>query len=642
MRCRFICLCLLVASWLSAQVQIAALPSPGFEDRIRAAVNGIWLINTHEHLETEEERLAKPDIDFSHIFRSYPEYDLVSAGMDPFTKDIFLKPELSQSERWNLLEPFWQAMRTTAYGRVPLLIAQDLYGVSDINKDTYQTLTQKIKAAQKPGLYRKILRDRAKIELTIQDLGHRKFDPEFYVHVEKFDHFIDVKSGAYMQEVGRNYGVEVGTLDDFVAALHKAFQDGLEFGMVGVKSALAYSRILHYENVTKEQGENVFAKLLSKEAEGKTFTFEEVKPLQDYMMHRVLDLVQEHKLPMQIHTGLHAGNSNTITNSKPTHLINLFMEYPGVNFCIFHSSYPYGGELSTLAKNFPNVFIDMCWSHIISPSYSEQFLNEWLETVPANKIMAFGGDYGIVEGTYAHSVIARQVVAKVLIEKVRTGYMLGDEAISVANRILRDNALEVFKQQGRSRPADNIQALAGSGFIRELWDLHQTTKGFIRDWMVIGPFGLGAPWGSIGNPAGYDKAYPPEEEINFSKSYQGLAGEVKWQNYVAPESGYLDFRSVLSPTDATIGYAYAEVYSPQARTVKITLGSNDGAKLWVNEEQIFGQHVGRSANPDQNILEAKLKKGKNQILAKVENWGGNWGLYVRLLDPKNELKVQSF
>ncbi|MCB9502019.1 MAG: amidohydrolase family protein [Deferribacteres bacterium] len=124
-------------------------------------------------------------------------------------------------------------------------------------------------------------------------------------------------------------------------------------------------------------------------------------------MHRLVDLAEEFDLPMQIHTGLQAGNGNIITNSNPTHLTQLIMSHPRVDFCLFHGGYPYGGELAVLAKNFPNVYIDMCWSAIISPSYSKRYLHEWIETVPANKILAFGGDYSVVELVYAHSVMAK-------------------------------------------------------------------------------------------------------------------------------------------------------------------------------------------------------------------------------------------
>ena len=146
-----------------------------------------------------------------------------------------------------------------------------------------------------------------------------------------------------------------------------------------------------------------------------------------------------------IHTGLQTGNGNIIENSKPTHLVNLFSEYPDVTFILYHGSFPYGGELTTIAKYFPNVCIDMCWMYVISPSYSERYLNEWIETVPASKIMGFGGDYLNVENAYGHLLMAKQVITRVLTSKVKEGYLSENEAINIARMILHDNAVRIFK-----------------------------------------------------------------------------------------------------------------------------------------------------------------------------------------------------
>jgi len=357
------------------------------------------------------------------------------------------------------------------------------------------------------------------------------------------------------------------------------------------------------------------------------------------MMHQVLDLAKEFDLPVQIHTGLQAGNGNDITNSNPTHLINLFMEYPEVNFCLFHSSYPYGGELSVLAKNFPNVFIDMCWTPVISPSYSIRYLNEWLETVPANKIMVFGGDYSVVELVYAHSVFARRIVAKVLIDKVKTGYFSEEEAKYIALKLLRENALEIFKLKGHSRGVKNIAALNRPGRLNDWWEIHKSAQGIVRDWMVIGPF----PFAN-----GLDGIHPPETELKFKALYSGMNSTIGWQKIKTDPEGYVNFISIFSRDDAEPGdmvamaYAYTEIISPDDREITLTLGSNDGAKIWLNDEVIYNVHVGRSAIADQIFLNVHLKKGTNKILAKVENLGANWGLYMRIVDKKNIIKLCEF
>jgi predicted TIM-barrel fold metal-dependent hydrolase len=127
------------------------------------------------------------------------------------------------------------------------------------------------------------------------------------------------------------------------------------------------------------------------------------------------------------------------------HLVNLLIEYREAKFDLFHGGYPYMGEVLALAKNFPNVYLDLCWLHIISPTAGARMLHEAIETVPANKIFAFGGDFIIPEGAYGHSVLARQVVSRVLTEKVEEGYLSDEEALHLARLILRENPASLYR-----------------------------------------------------------------------------------------------------------------------------------------------------------------------------------------------------
>lgn len=635
----FLLFSFLIVNTVFSQVQIVDPPDADFEVRIKQAISEIQIIDTHEHLAREDERLkSSANVDFTYLFRHYAKEDLISASNNDYKGivELVYNTSLPLTDRWQLFHPLYEAMRSTGYGRVPLIAARDLYGVSDINETTIEELSSKMRDASKAGLYRSILKEKAKIELSIQDMGHRKFDQNYFRHVERFDNFISISSGSEIIDLGAQYDIQVKTIDDFKNALRKAFTSAVEIGAVGVKSGLAYNRILKYDNVSEKKAIEIFNSLLNKSS----VSAENIKALQDYIMHRVLDLVDEFDLPIQIHTGLHAGNGNTITNSKPTHLVNLFFEYPNVNFILFHASYPYGAELGTLAKNFPNVFIDMCWSYVISPSYSKRYLHEWIETVPANKIMGFGGDYDFVEAVYAHSVMARQIIADVLIEKVRDRYLSDDEAIVIARMFLRDNAMSVFKLDDQGHPLENMEVLNRPGPIHDWWEIHKTDSGFIRDWKVIGIFEYGV---------GLEEVYPPEEVIDFDQTYIGKVGQVNWESETSSSDGYLNLINVfskrnsdVSPKAEGIAYAYSEIESPDEREIQITLGSNDGAKLWVNHEVVYNKHVPRNAVADQEMLKIKLKKGKNRILAKIENIGASWGLYLRLVDPQNELEVTQF
>ena len=134
-----------------------------------------------------------------------------------------------------------------------------------------------------------------------------------------------------------------------------------------------------------------------------------------------------------------------ISHSDPSLLSNLFLEYPDVDFDIFHIGYPYQHVVSVLAKNFPNVYIDMCWAHVISPRASVDALVEWVDSVPVNKISAFGGDYRFVDGVYGHQYLARVNVSKALAKTVEDGVLDVDRAKEIAGMLFYQNPLKLFK-----------------------------------------------------------------------------------------------------------------------------------------------------------------------------------------------------
>jgi predicted TIM-barrel fold metal-dependent hydrolase len=412
-----------------------------FKEIIKEEIYKIPIVDTHEHLMSEEERNSRP-IDIFYFFAHYASSDLVSAGMPQATLDKIRNPSIPLEERWKDFAPYWESIRNTAYAKALIIAVRDLFGIEDINEETYQAISAKLKESQRKGWYRYVLRERANIAISLQYVGTMDVDRELFLPVAYYDHFITARSKWDINSLEKSYDVAIHSLDDFLRALDIAFERDVKAGAVGIKSGLAYSRILRYDKVSKSEAEALFNRIFSHLGEG--LSWEEAKPLQDFIMHQVIRRAISYNLPITIHTGLQEGNGNIITNANPVHLVNLFLEYKEAKFDIFHGGYPYTSELATLAKNFQNVYIDMCWLHIISPNVSRRALHEWLETVPQNKIMGFGGDYIFVEGAYAHSRIARENIARVLIEKVEEGYLNEQEALKIANRLLRENPKELF------------------------------------------------------------------------------------------------------------------------------------------------------------------------------------------------------
>ena len=75
-------------------------------------------------------------------------------------------------------------------------------------------------------------------------------------------------------------------------------------------------------------------------------------------------------------------------------------------------------------------------------------LDELLDLVPVNKIMAFGGDLGYaVENVYGHLVMARENVAKVLGSRIEEGLLSESDALEIAKMWFFDNARELYQLQ---------------------------------------------------------------------------------------------------------------------------------------------------------------------------------------------------
>jgi len=274
-----------------------------------------------------------------------------------------------------------------------------------------------------------------------------KCDREFFRNAYPIDALVFPQTGEGVRSVGEEAGITITGFEDWLEASETLLDRALESGAVALKSGLAYQRTLYYARVTKSGAESSFNELFKTIHAGTYLPqiFSTGKELQDYMMHYLLKLAGKRNLTIQFHTGIQEGNGNYLSHSDPTLLTNLFLEYPDVDFDIFHMGFPYQSAVGVFAKNFHNVFIDMCWAHILSPTASIDALASWIDSVPVNKISAFGGDYLFVDGVYGHQHLARENVSKALARKVEEGVIDLERASEIAGLVFYENPLKIFK-----------------------------------------------------------------------------------------------------------------------------------------------------------------------------------------------------
>ncbi len=425
---------------------------------IRAALDRVNIVDHHEHIGMQfRDRPYGLDLP-AFMSWYYLQADLTSAGLPPEMRGpaafAYLNephPDRVSEERWHALLPYLKRVKNTIYYRYLLIALRDLFGMEADEVDEvedWKALSDRIRDANRdPARWAASVLDRTNIEHIMLDLGwlnsgwwQRDRIPGLIqdrrIHrVVRCDPFV-VGELTLVEAV---YGKPIHSFEQYLDALDAAFQIAIDDGAVGLKSALAYRRTIHYDDVPRSEAELAWAKGLN------NVDARRQKAFQDFMMHQVLARCAQYDLPIQFHTGIQAGNFNTITNAKPTHLTNLFQKFPTVRFDIFHGGYPYCQEAGLLAKYFPNVYIDGCWLPHISPAAYTRALDEWIEIAPASKIFAWGGDHRIVELSYASLILAKDLIADVLSRKVSTGYFGMDVALDVLERIMGKNGVEFYR-----------------------------------------------------------------------------------------------------------------------------------------------------------------------------------------------------
>jgi hypothetical protein len=149
---------------------------------------------------------------------------------------------------------------------------------------------------------------------------------------------------------------------------------------------------------------------------------------------------------------------------------------------------------------------------------------------------------------------------------------------------------------------------------------------FTRDWLIVGPF-------PTPDRKGHDKAFPPEADpIDPKKEYEAGGRKVGWKSH-AGGADYVDMAELFKTQDPAVAYAVCWVRASRARSIALSLGSNDGMKVWVGGKLVIDRPVSRSAAPGQDKVTCNLAEGWNEVRIKVDNTGGPWGFYLEPRDP---------
>ena len=392
-------------------------------------------------------------------FRSllgYAVADLVTAagvgsGLDPANEEG--------------VRAWWPSIRATGYGRAVDLGCKALFGLS-YSPENFSRITESLRSAiagkSAAEVYRYFVHERAGNRWTLHD-GHFNIEnphvfasdgtaaadlyPDSYRFAFRIDALFSMVDAGPIAALERFTGRAIYTLDQLVAALNAAVDRFAATGkLAAFKVGMAYQRELIVGDPTHHEAETAFCRIRNRSSawdgvrqEPGAVDARTARPLGDYMLHRFIQRAADDGIPMQFHTGYLAGNWGALDRTEVSFLISLLAKYRTVRFDLFHGSWPWGSELGTLAKNYPNVWPDLCWAWTMDPAASERALSEWIDAVPFNKIFAYGADTGLPWCNTGYSLQAKLGIARVLEGKIAAGYVSESTAREIAEQIMLRN-----------------------------------------------------------------------------------------------------------------------------------------------------------------------------------------------------------
>lgn len=164
---------------------------------------------------------------------------------------------------------------------------------------------------------------------------------------------------------------------------------------------------------------------------------------------------------------------------------------------------------------------------------------------------------------------------------------------------------------GRVRLTPGVSGGAVHGAMPTVW----------RDWFAAGPFESGSADRAF---SGY---FGPEGvlRVRVEDRFDGK----KWEHRPDIKDGEV----YVFQGERRATYFGRQIASPVARSVEVSLGSDDALRVWLNGALLLSENVRRSPAPDQSRLTLHLRPGENTLVCKVVNDGGPGGFYFRADTP---------
>lgn len=386
------------------------------------------LFDSNESLPPVEELRPRRDI-IAEFMGDMPAESLAAAGLPPEKLELARGGELSIREKWELIAPYWSRARFTPGCRAAELASRELYGFDAINRESIEALDATFRSTFGGDRYNYIMRERCNIELAVlfaQPSGTA--DRRYFLPSADIGGLVAPDSREALLAAGREVGVTASAFDDYLEACARK---------IGFLSA--DSRALTCETAGRRMPSPYKTSYSDARSAFDSFMedsrYTESSALQRFLYRFLLGLASERGMTFR----LDEDSRSCAFHDDPDGFRGLSELFPKLKFDILVSAYPRRHSLGYMAGLLPNVYVNL--------SRSVGAAAEYLEFVPYNKIIVFGGGCTTVDAIYGRAALARENLARVLSEKIGAGVVKPGDARTVARALTCGNAREIYRPE---------------------------------------------------------------------------------------------------------------------------------------------------------------------------------------------------
>ena len=385
-------------------------------------IENILTINTHSH-------------HFKENF--FVDFDLNRLLMDSYVNWSGVQFSDTHESR----EKYLQKVRYKSYFIWLQKSLKHLYNISEnLSADNWDEYSVRINEAHKQKDWHKsILTNNCNYKKIILDAywapGSNNGDSQLFAPTFRIDPlFFGFDKNTLDHDknnVYQLYKKEFDDIDSYENFVRELIISQISKGNVALKNAIAYDRGIDYIKVSKEKANQVFMK------NGQTK--KNIKLFQDYIFSVICELASELNVPIQCHAG-----SGCLNRTNSINMIEIIKMHTKTKFVLFHGGFPWADDLVGLLHAFSNVYVDLCWLPILSPSAAQNLLHQVIEIGTTEKI-CWGCDTWTSEESFGAKLAMNYVLEKVLYSKIVDNYLSTDDAIHIAENILYFNPKELYK-----------------------------------------------------------------------------------------------------------------------------------------------------------------------------------------------------